>query len=321
MKEIEFSIKDFKSLQIHFYTVGYPQEGEAILTIICDKQEVLFTSLTDCYKNVSQNYNHINAILAAHGNPSVNVFIWTHPDQDHSIGIPDVLEMYDPNHNALIYMPSAFDREDKFAICADATCAFQYLHRNYNSGCKYNIIPVSLSDGGSRSLYKMKFVETRSFRSIHCSFNFLAPFGALEWRRSANHAKFVMNDLSIVYALRFNGIDFLFCGDLANQSVKFIKEDFLQNVLFIKIPHHGSDEPISFINKLVENQVRNAISTTTVYQNNLPVQSVLEKYKNLNHDVYCTGRGDSEFGCIKTTINIVKLINNTSLTGNAYRLN
>lgn len=63
---------------------------------------------------------------------------------------------------------------------------------------------------------------------------------------------------SIVYALRFNGIDFLFCGDLANQSVKFIKEDFLQNVLFIKIPHHGSDEPISFINKLVENQVRNA---------------------------------------------------------------
>ena len=101
-------------------------------------------------------------------------------------------------------------------------------------------------------------METRSFRSIHCSFNFLAPFGALEWRRSANHAKFVMNDLSIVYALRFNGIDFLFCGDLANQSVKFIKEDFLQNVFFIKIPHHGSDEPISFINKLVENQVRNA---------------------------------------------------------------
>ena len=87
--------------------------------------------------------------------------------------------MYDPNHNALIYMPSAFDREDKFAICADATCAFQYLHRNYNSGCKYNIIPVSLSDGESRSLYKMKFVETRSFRSIHCSFNFLAPFGGI----------------------------------------------------------------------------------------------------------------------------------------------
>ena len=89
MKEIEFSIKDFKSLQIHFYTVGYPQEGEAILTIICDKQEVLGTSLTDCYKNVSQNYNHINAILAAHGNPSVNVFIWTHPDQVSQWNDPD----------------------------------------------------------------------------------------------------------------------------------------------------------------------------------------------------------------------------------------
>lgn len=325
-RRFEIPVKDFDNLQMHLYTIGYPLEGEVIIAIICEGEKVLFTALTDCYENrvrgtdESDCYNHINTILERHDNPSINAFIWTHPDKDHSVGIPSILECYDPNHEALIYLPGAFDKEDKFPICDDAASAFRYLHTNYSYGRKYNVIPIDLDDGEYRSLCKIEFKEITTSRTISCSFNFLAPFGSLIWRRSANGADFVMNGLSIVYTMRFNGVDFLFCGDLANQSIRFLEKNFLQNVHFVKIPHHGSDEPKSFIGKLINNQVEHPVSTTTIYQSKLPVKSVLEEYKKMGHEVYCTGRGDHFFGCIKTTFNIYNLDRDTVLTGNAYML-
>lgn len=323
-RSFKFPITDINNLQMHLYTIGYPTEGEAILSVICENNKVLFISLTDCYEhtdNDKNHYNHINPILAEYGNPPINVFIWTHPDKDHSVGITTILERYDPNHNALVYLPSALDKDNKFDICDEAQYAFRYLSTYYNTGRKYNIIPVGLDDDEARSLCKLQFEQTSTLRTITCSFIFLAPFSTLLLRRSVKSEKdFVINDMSIVYAMKFNGFNFLFCGDLAQQSIQFLNNTYLHDMYYIKIPHHGSDQPKGFIGKIVDNQVENPVSTTTVFQNNLPRTTILNEYKKLGYEVYCTGRGNEKFGCIKTIFNISDFTKVTSFSGNAYKL-
>lgn len=323
-KIFKIPISDVNNLQMHIYTIGYPTEGETVLSIICENNKVLFTSLTDCYENIDnekKQYNHVNSILAEYCNPPINIFIWTHPDKDHSVGITSILDRYDPNHNALIYIPSTFDMNNKFDICDEAQCAFKYLNTFYNTGRKYNIIPVGLDDNESRSLCKLQFEQVSTLRTISCSFIFLAPFSTLLLRRSFKKEQdFVINDMSIVYAMKFNGFNFLFCGDLAQQSIQFLNDTYMHDMYYIKIPHHGSDEPKSFIRKIIDNQVDNPVSTTTVYQNKLPKTTILNEYKKLGYEVYCTGRGSEKFGCIKTTFNISDFTKVTSFSGNAYKL-
>lgn len=319
-KRISFSVGDFKNLQLHIYTIGYPQEGETIITIIYDKAKraVLFTSLTDCYKDKALNYNHIQSVLKEYGNPSINVFIWTHPDEDHSLGIPEILNCYDSKHEAVIYIPASLDRQDAFPICKESMKAFTFLMKNYDCNQKYLVKQVTLTDQESRSLYVIELIEERTRRTIHCSFNFLAPFGSLLLRRSAGDKPFVMNDLSIVYAMKINGYNFLYCGDLANQSVQFLNEDFFQNVSFVKIPHHGSDEPKGFMRKLLRNGVKGVVATTTIYGGGkLPVEGVINGYKGISREIYGTGSGKEKFGCVGNFFNISDFICYTELSGNA----
>lgn len=318
MLNLTFRVNDFQNLWLRIYTVGYPVEGETILTLICDGDKILYTSLTDCY---TTSYNHIETLLKTNGNPHIDAFIWTHPDKDHSVGIQTLLEMYDPAHKALIYLPEGFYTNSSFPVCEEAQSAVLYLKEKYNTGQKYQIIPVSLSENESRSLIKISFYENISDRTIHCKYFFMAPFGGLVWRRVSTDAH-TPNDLSIVYSMYFNGVNFLFCGDLAEQTIQFLDDQYLQNIYFVKIPHHGSGEPKSFVGKLVEMNVKNAVATTTSFHTTNPKKEILDNYKTISSEINCTGSShvsSEEYGCIETSFNIKNLTNNTTLSGNAYQ--
>lgn len=318
MMRRKFVVDDLRNLSLIIHTIGYPDMGEAILTMICDGDSVLFTTLTDCY--LTPQCNQVAAILDEK-NVSVDVFIWTHPDKDHSVGIKDILDKYDGGHDAQIFLPEEFHDKISYEVCQESLNTLKYLKENYNNGKKYNISTVGVTEKETRSLIQLQFEEAFGEKSIHCSWQFMAPFCGLTWRQ-ASKENFVLNDLSIVYSMYFNGVNFLFGGDLAERSIKFMDDQYMQNVHFIKIPHHGSDiDNKAFIRKMQACQVENALAVTTSYKSTHPYPQTLESYKKISNEIDCTGDKNHNqclYGCVKASFNICSLAYETDLSGNAF---
>ena len=131
---------------------------------------------------------------------------------------------------------------------------------------------------------------------------------------------FNLNDLSLVYTLDFNGFNYLFTGDLINQSVQFIDADDLLNTNFIKIPHHGSDSSNKLVELLNQNHLEKVISVSTVFApKNDPKPEILKAYQAFSTKVCCTGIGEHNYGCVKSTFDINgQLEKEPELFGNAY---
>lgn len=311
-------VDDFEDLTAHVFTIGYPVEGEAILFVLCNKVKPVFTSLTDCY--VSDGYNHVEKIVSSLGNHGIDAFFWTHPDSDHSMGIRDVLDKFDEGNVAHIFLPASFDSKDAYDVSDEAKMSLEYLYKNYNSARRYRMHHACVTEGECRSLFYFDIMELKSRSVIRCDFKCIAPVDAIVARRKYAGAKDKTNDLSIVYTIEINGCKLLFTGDMTNQTVQFIDGGYLQDVNMIKIPHHASDEPKNFNKLLFRNNITEIVSVTTRKSPNLPVQSVINDYKSLNHEVYYTGCGADKYGCIEYCLRVKSLLHEVAFTGNAMQL-
>lgn len=294
------SVDSFDNLSIHIYTIGYPIEGEAILFVLQYKDKVLFTSLTDCYEY--NNYNHIETILNNLGKPNIDLFIWTHPDTDHSIAIRNILDKFDSERKARICLPDSLYCYKYYNISNDSQKSLEYLFNNYNKGKKKNVMLAIASEQECRSIYQFDIQELNTRSRIRCEFKCMSPIDTIVSRRIFYGQSPTVNDLSIVHTIEINNKKFLLTGDLTNQTSQFLNNEYLSDVDFIKIPHHGSSEPVKFNDIIIKNNIRDIVSVTTIKGNDHPVDDVINKYKRLNHKVYSTGRGKDDFGCVEYAV-------------------
>ena len=96
----EIGVEDLSSLSLKVYTIGYPVEGETILGLFKDGKRTLYSFLIDSYINESVWYSHVDHLLHEEQADGIDVFIWTHPDKDHSLDIPRLLDTYDKQRKA-----------------------------------------------------------------------------------------------------------------------------------------------------------------------------------------------------------------------------
>lgn len=316
-------VQDLNNLHLDIHTIGYPNEGETLLTLLCDGNEVLFSVLTDCYED--NGYNHATQILKEFNVNQIDAFIWTHPDKDHSLGIPDFLDKYDPQKKAEIFLPHL---NRKMGLKQKALGALNYVKKHYNKNRKYDAIFVELHKGDVKPEMRL-IIEVMNPRvTIKCSHNFLLPNDNVVDRILDSDTKPLLNDLSIVYFIKFNGISFFFCGDLSERNVQFIDPVFFKNSVFIKIPHHGSDNESDDLNKRLvplfrSQDVKHAISTTTVFKcQNLPKDEVLKEYCTISDGVYCTSnineQSSEPYGCITVKFYANMQKPEVITSGNAY---
>jgi len=312
-------VERYNDIDIQIFVVGYPSEGESIVLLVRDKGTPIVTIVTDCY--VSNGYNHTGKLLENNCISQIDAFVWTHPDSDHSLGIIDLLTAFDSEKKSKIYVPSSFNGGQNYEVCEESAKAIAFLMKEYDSNRKYNLNFVSLNKGETpRSLYRIKIVESASGNEVEISLKFLLPNSALVERRDVKDKDFVLNDLSLVYVMDINGFNYLFTGDLVDQSVQFIDADDLLSVNYIKIPHHGSDSSGKFVELLNQNNLENVISVSTVFApKSDPKPEILKAYQAFGKNVCCTGNGENIFGCVKATFDINgQLETEPELSGNAY---
>ena len=293
-------------LEVH--TVGYPVMGESIVTFLKDGAKVLLTVVTDSFK--TDNADEVRRILDDNGHPTVNIFIWTHPDEDHSVGIENLLDEFDSDRKATVYMPANMSKD--IMTCQAAKNAFDYLVRNYDTGRSYQLQPILTVDDQVVTQKGFEIRERLTNRTITGNFSFLLPDTSLTIRRSYHGAKNPgdMNDFSLVYVLELNGIHYLFGGDMTEQSIQFIERkdpSYLENIRFVKIPHHGSTEPLKLVDKMLPYQPQMAVATTTVFKTTHPYDVALDKYAEMCQHVSSTGRGEEEYGSIRLDFSITRM--------------
>ncbi len=309
----------YSNLVLEIHTVGYPEMGESIVTFLKDGKKVLLTVVTDSFK--TDDADEVKNILDDNGHPSINIFIWTHPDEDHSVGIEDLLHEFDRDHNASVYMPGNMTKD--MMPCEAAKGAYDYLIANYNTRDRYQLCSILTFENQVVTLSAFEIRERQTNRTINGSLSFLLPDSSLTIRRNYHGAKNSgdMNDFSLVYVLELNGIHYFFGGDMSKQSIQFIERknsSYLENIRFVKIPHHGSTEPLKIVDKFKSFQPKRSVATTTVFKTTHPYKDAIEKYAELCSHVSSTDRGEKSFGSIRLDFAITRMqVPQPILKGNA----
>lgn len=311
----EIGVDDLSSLRLKVYTIGYPVEGETILGLFKDSGRTLYSFLIDSYINEKVWYSHVDHLLHKEHTDGIDSFIWTHPDKDHSLDIPRLLDTYDKQRKAQVFLPD-IEHLDGIKPVAKATCAYLYDRYSQRGSRRYQVSVVSVDQNEeSRTLESLEFFEKgRPFgERLRCKFCFLAPISQFVDRNRHYGLQENYNIFSIVMALNINGRNLLFCGDVEDKSAKLIDDGFLHNVAYVKIPHHTSPSTKGFYQRLLGVPVTEVVAATTVFRKkNLPDEKLLKSYEKICKELYSTGSDAvHSFGSIETTF---KLSDMTSIT-------
>lgn len=304
----KLEVSEFSNLVLEVHTVGYPVMGESIVTMLKDGDKVLYTIVTDCFKTADADV--VKEILVSNGSPTIDVLVWTHPDEDHSVGIEELLDAFDKERKARVYKPINLSSDILNNDAAKA--ALDYLEENYNKNQKYKLIPIGSFEGMEPPNMSFEIKERTTGRVIFGSMHFLLPNSTLADRRNYTRARNSgeMNDFSVVYVLMINGVRYFYGADMTRASAKFLTGDNcypLDNIRFIKIPHHGSNEPAELPGMLMCTGEKMAVATTTVYNSTNPTDGTLNKYAKICAYVSSTDRGDKPYGDIQLNFKVTDM--------------
>lgn len=302
-------VMNLSSLVLEIHTIGFPIEGESIVVFLKDGDKVIFTLVTDCYR--TENRDEIAQVFAGNDNPPIDAFVWTHPDEDHSVGIETMLEAYDSAHQARVFMPIELTRD--IMKNDRSRAAYDYLMSHYNKGRRYQLTPIGSFDGMPAPSVSFGIQERSTGRVITGAIRFLLPNSTLAARRENSKVKNSgeMNDFSVVYVLELNGVRYFFGADMTKTGVKFLEGDslmYLENIRYIKIPHHGSNEPKRLPAILKPFEKRKVVATTTVYGTTNPAKGALNRYAYLCSHISSTGRGKDTYGRVRLDFRVTDMI-------------
>lgn len=329
----QFPVSNLWNVRLHVFVVGYVPEGETILLLFTENDNVVFSIVNDCYRLEEQDI--LTEILESYANPKIDLFVWSHPHDDHSVGIQSLLEKFDKKHNAHIIIPNGLHGLLSLGdvnVPESAKKGLCYLKNNYcqkgNLGPRrhrnYHLVDIDIDTFEERRFaYEIYDINTDSVLPV--SLYILDPDSILALQQTDGTVKPKFNHLSVVYMLDVNGLKFFMTGDISDNGAKSISDDWFKDFHFLKIPHHGSDEPKSFYKRIIMNETDIATAVSTIFlKKDRPVPVVLDHYKKtlgrvfVTHDISHPERNAYTYGCFHSEyvpMNI-SVEANTMLRGN-----
>ena len=135
-KVITLSSED--KVYIAVYHLGYSKQGESSILILYTEEKVLYSLVIDCYQEEQCNMT-IQILSEWRLENKLDVFIWTHPHDDHSIGIQDIIKKY-CNKNSLIFLANIFGCYDRLSLVCQENIEFLARQNKAHTGVVVNLI-------------------------------------------------------------------------------------------------------------------------------------------------------------------------------------
>ncbi len=229
-------------LSVHYLDVG---QGDCILICFPDGKSMMI----DCGTNLASSIDTIKTALNAKEITALNYLILTHPDYDHIGGVKDVLGDVTVEK---VYHPEISEQKAGFD---DYFGALQFLT---DKGAQTEVSAKGECFGEDYKVAILSQVPRKRGNGAYKDFHL-----ALEPTESH------INNLSPYVYLEYKGYRFLFTGDADKQEEASLINDYnsgllkktfsskglelkLEEIDFLKIAHHGSDDSSSqdFLNLL-----------------------------------------------------------------------
>lgn len=281
-----------EEVHISIYHIGYASQGESSLFILhTSTGSVLYSLVIDCYED---NCNETDRILKEWNlERKVNLIIWTHPHDDHSIGMKHIIEKYS-NKSTKICTANVFGNYEQYSKKSQELV--EYIHslnkwkrsvdrRKINSLCHFLELIDRIRFNGKNVIKEME---------VLC----IAPFTNLGGMQGLDKT-IKVNQMGVAciikVSLKSESVNFMFAGDMDYATIELLnseadEENIPRIYNYIKIPHHGSKTSanmIEFLNSL-DGKKSEYASTSVFKQKNLPIISVLKSYQKVTEEVACT---------------------------------
>ncbi|WP_348665247.1 hypothetical protein [Dubosiella newyorkensis] len=309
---------------LEVYVFGYKNQGEAILVIVEVDGKAVFCVLIDSY--YCKDKNLIQEILARKRIQWIDIVCWSHPHNDHSKGMKDIIEHYS-NEDTLVLIPEGVELlSQKFSM--EVTGLFSYLRNQVvQSTEKYRV--MSISDNKDILFYywpKPKFIyQAQEFQMTINSF--APPSESLRVNQFLNRFDNNLNSIGIMFAL--GKIHLVFTGDIENDTWSQFQHSFnenigLCNIDLFKIPHHGSRTANQALKLFSDIDI--SICTSYICGNSkLPEKEIIDCYENISDEVYLTQsmrneENQKQYGIVKVKYNLLKDTKEVRLYGNAMKI-
>lgn len=282
-------------LNIKIFLIGYSHYGESILIILFDGTSPFYSILIDSYQCMTEQGLSLNKsieILKSFKISRLDLICWSHPHEDHSKGLIEIIDSFCDNSTKLIFpqfiLNNSADIIKLNGIGVETVKAFL----DYSKDEGYEVSPIGVVKGQSVIIDHFR-LEDRYNQDIkrNVCVSALTPINSLLLPYENSSKKQNVNDLSISLVVNVDDFSMYFGGDTTNSHIEDCDKDILGSCTFVKIPHHSSktaDKLIDYLPTHID------AACTTVYHSSLPNDKVIKRYKVICDEVYSTGDKNKE---------------------------
>lgn len=319
MDGIVESVIDCAKLILKIIVIGYKSQGESIVFELSDSDSsrIMYLGCIDSYELNKENKT-IDYINSLNGR-KLDFLCWSHPDNDHSKGL---VELYEQccSADTLLCMPATLDEKlNKKLDLSDSHRKIYDLFDSHNQKNPGQLIGISV---GLYDLLREKTIRDIQNNEVKFQLYAIAPNGGLirDWR--TNKSEKVKNILSVGLMVKIGEYRFILGGDMPDDSIFHLYRPLLEDPLWIKIPHHGSDTSMTMTD-MITYESRNLYASVTAFPSKgLPHSRVINHYMSKGCSrVDSTHTGDNQYGIIEYSFD---LFNHQTVrirhTGNACKI-
>ena len=295
------------------YILGASTEGESILFIMYGDDQVIYSCITDSF--TLEDINIPLAILQKKGLDHITELFWSHPHEDHSNGLIELIDNLKPEY---VYIPSDLQELpntvpstiknilDKINSYPSYDRRYSYQPRIVDIGTNHIILDKTLSVAG---------------KSIPFLIFTVAPATGKVRRDVVTNNYNRLNDFSIVISILVGDFSLLLTGDIQDQMINYILPDLEKDIYrpnLLKIPHHGSNGSLDILTLFDQSSPIDVAVTTAKKTSKLPKLEALDFYSphcNRLYQVSAESNGPAIWGIeidiLNATISEIEQVNYT----------
>lgn len=307
-KEKYIFVDDCRNIQLKILLIGYRSQGESVIFQIYDaeKKEILYDGAIDSYE--LQGKNKTIDFLGGDRTKKLDFLCWSHPDKDHSVGLVDVMNVCcDGKTN--ICIPGTLDEHlnQKETLSESSKIILDKILNH----CKDNPNNISTVDTRMGDRVEEIFFQDNSLERVRFRIWGIAPSSGEITNWKLYKKERVKNILSVGLLLELGKYRFLLTGDMPDESIQNVYGQFFNDVVLVKIPHHGSDGSGTMIDALsaspsIHLSTLGMLACTTVFTpKSLPLDDILDKYMGIGCSrIDSTHTGPDLFGCVEYNFDV-----------------
>lgn len=326
-----------EKMKIAVYHIGYSSEGESSIFILYGEDKDIYYSMAiDCYEESQCNIT--DSILKEWGiaEKKLDMLIWTHPHDDHSAGLVQLVKKYCSAEKTKICTANIFGEAERVSdVCRENIFFLGSLLQRKKAMNRINLHPMHCYPD---IMDEIAFLGYGKFDRmvLKC----IAPMPNIGGIQGINKT-FDGNKICLGCVVKLEGIageiNLMFAGDVDNMTFEELAYDSDSEISaaynYIKIPHHGSEKGRKLMELLQKSGDTSEYASTSVnLRNHLPNRKVMSEYGKVVETLICTsdivdyhyGKGvvyldfDLEKKTIKTQLyGTAAIINKDKLKNNA----